>query len=155
MKNITGEISEFLVVESPTTVNGAVSAGATVRTGQHLIINGRLLGPLTLEKDAFCTVYGMFGGTIEPGDGLAMLYGMVNTPPSEAQGDLAVGINSLILQEDGKLYTLRAEGNLEEVVGDVPEGSHSINGGELCIYLPWEGKFSPVPIEKPKLADSQ
>jgi hypothetical protein len=106
------------------------------------------MGPLTVEEDAFCTVYGMFGGTIEPGEGLTMLHGMVNTPPSHAQGRLAVGIDSLIVQEDGRLYTLRSDGSLEEVVGDVKAGSHTVNADELCVYISGDGKFVPVPMGK-------
>lgn len=150
MKFITGETTDHLIVEAPTTVTGSVSAGATVRTGQNLIVNGTLAGPLTVEADAFCTVYGMFSGTIEPGEGLAMLHGMVNTPPSHAQGKFAVGIDSLIRQEDGSLCTLRRDGTLEEVIGDVKAGNHTVNADELCVYVSRDRMFMPVPINKPR-----
>jgi hypothetical protein len=146
MKDITGVIEEHLTVDSPTTLNGSLSAGATVRAGQQLIVKGTFTGPLTIEKDAFCTVYGVFGGTIEPGEGLAMLYGVVNTAPSEAKGKVAVGINSLVRQRDGRTCTLLADGSLVEASEETTAGHHTINGGELCVYLPPTGEFSPVPL---------
>lgn len=144
MQNITGETTDHLFIEASTTVTGAVSAGATVRSGQSFVVNGTLVGPLTVEKDAVCTVYGVFGGSIEPGEGMTMVHGMLNTPPSQAQGYLAVGIDSVILEENGSLYTLLPDGELEQVIGNVEAGSHTVNADELCVYVPTTGKFMPV-----------
>lgn len=144
MQELTGVVEEHLVVESRTTLTGSLLAGATVREGQLLVVTGTLSGPLTLEKDAYCTVYGVFDGTIEPSEGLAMLYGVVQTPPNEAKGNLAVGINSLIRQSDGKNYRLLADGSLEEVSGEEPDQNYAVNGGDLCVYLAPADEFSPM-----------
>lgn len=146
MKQLTGGIDEHLIVESRTTLTGFLSAGATVRAGQLLVVHGTFSGPLTLENDAYCTVYGLFDGTIEPSEGLAMLYGVVDTPPSEAKGKLAVGISSLVRKADGKTYLLLADGSLEESSVEA-EQNLTLNGGALCVYLADTDEFSPVELD--------
>lgn len=146
VETVTGEFENVVRVDSNLTVQGALSKGAEILTGAHLVVHGTFAGPLDVAKDGFCTVKGVFTGTVSSNEGLLLLYGVISTPLDPSFGKVVVGIDSLITGNDGRLYTLLFDGSLEAVVGDVRAGSHNITGDNICAYDAEQDRFLPLPL---------
>ncbi|GAA3739563.1 hypothetical protein GCM10022239_14010 [Leifsonia bigeumensis] len=134
------DFPEHLVVTSDRMIQGAVRAGATVRSGGQLTVLGAFLGPAIVEADAILMVQGSFNGEIERNDGALLLYGQVGFEPRAGVGRVAVGVDSLITTSRGA-FRLAPDGDLIEVHGDQPAGSFNVQTDKVCVYVEEEGRF--------------
>jgi hypothetical protein len=147
MRTIQQVCEEHLVVTDELTVQGAVTAGATVHSGGCLVVQGAFTGPLTVEEDASAHVQGSFNGEIDRNDGLVLLYGQVGLAFRPGIGRVAVGIDSL-LTYDGP-QRLLPDGTVEDLPpGNYGPNSFNVDTSRMCVYVEDQERFHPVKLDK-------
>ena len=147
MLTITGELTDLVEVTSDLKVTGTVSAGANIAPGKHLVVVGSAVGRFVLEDDAYLTVNGSFTGEIVDSDGLTTLNGMAVVNPGDVPGELAIGVGSLVVTDDGR-FRLKRDGTLLEVVDDQQTLSLDVNADEVCDYDPKLDIFVPSDVDR-------
>lgn len=147
MRTITGELTDVVEVTSDLKVTGAVSAGANIAAGKHLVVEGAAAGRFLLGEDAYLTVNGSFAGEIIESDGLAILNGMAVLNPADVPGELAIGVGSLVVTDD-RHFKLNPDGTLSELGGDHQAVSLDVNADEVCGFDTELGMFVPLDLDR-------
>lgn len=132
-----GRFDEHLRVDSPTTIQGAVIAGATVEKGASLLVQGALAGPLKIEDGATVSVHGTLSCDIH-NEGVLSVSGVV-TEPLPTTGLVLVSPGTLfttgprpsVLRDDGSLLTIwedhvdhvNIDASVDKLLQLLPDGS--------------------------------
>ncbi|SEO09561.1 hypothetical protein [Cryobacterium luteum] len=147
MLTITGELTDVVEVTRDLKVTGTVSAGANIAPGKHLVVVGAAIGRFVLEDDAYLTINGSFTGEIVDSDGLTTISGMAVVNPGNVPGELAIGVGSLVVTDDGR-FRLNRDGTLSEVFDDGQTLSLDVNTTEVCDYDPDLGIFVSLNVDR-------
>jgi hypothetical protein len=134
-----GRFDETFDVVRDRTIQGAVTDGATVRSGCTLAIQGAAAGHFTIESDAILMVQGTLSGTCD-NYGTVLVAGVI-TSELPSTGRVAVAAGTLLTQ-DGTLI-LRPTGALEAV----SDGENVQIDASSTGYLAFdreEGVFRPL-----------
>jgi hypothetical protein len=135
-----GRFDVPLDVTRDRTIQGAVTAGATVRSRTTLAIQGTAAGHFVVEAEAILTVQGTLSGTFE-NNGTVLVAGVV-TDDLPSTGRVAVAAGTLLTGDGGTLI-LRPSGSLEEASdGENVQVNASASG--YLAYDPDDGKFHPL-----------
>ncbi len=133
-----GSFDKPLDVTRSRTIQGALTAGGTVRTGATLTVQGAVDGEITVEPDAILSIQGVFGGRLQ-NQGTVLLAGVVTADVETLNGRVAVAAESLI-SVAGRIAILNNDGSMTAVEGDVP----ALNTGRNYLALLPDGSFTPV-----------
>ena len=131
-----GRFDAPLDVTRDRTIQGAVTAGATVRSGATLAIQGATAGHFTIEAEAILTVQGTLSGTFE-NDGTVLVAGVV-TDDLPSTGRVAVAAGTLLTRD--RTLILRPTGSLEEA-GDGEYIQVDASASGYLVYDPSAGQF--------------
>lgn len=101
-----GNFNEHLTVATTLTVQGSVSAGATISEHGNLVVQGVLNGPVIVENGGSVTVQGTIAGDVHLRDGgLMMIAGVWAADLVEHDGHLGLAVGTVvghqIMQDDG------------------------------------------------------
>jgi hypothetical protein len=134
-----GRFDVPLDVTRDRTIQGAVTAGATVRSGTTLAIQGAAAGHFVVEAEAILTVQGTLSGTFE-NNGTVLVAGVV-TDDLPSTGRVAVAAGTLLTGD--RTLILRPSGSLEEASdGENIQVDASASG--YLAYDPNDGHFHPL-----------
>ncbi len=123
------------------TIQGALLAGAIVRSGATLTVQGAVNGEVVIEPEAILMVQGVFSGTVR-NEGTLLLAGVVHTDLGSLTGRVAVAAESLISVGAG-VAILNRDGSLKLVEADVP----ALNTGREYLVL-IDGAFAPLETDQ-------
>lgn len=131
-----GKFDAPLDVTRNRTIQGAVTAGATVRSGATLAIQGAAAGHFVVEPEAILTVQGALSGTFK-NDGTVLVAGVV-TDHLPNTGRVAVAAGTLLTGD--RTLILRPGGSLEEV-RDGEDIQVDASASCYLAYDPRDGQF--------------
>jgi hypothetical protein len=128
---------EHLVIEQDRTIQGSVEAGATVRDGATLVVQGVVSGNLLLEgPEAVITVQGVLN--VDPGSvrnsGTILAAGLVAGNPGDAvtpDGRFAVALGTAIAGS-GEPYQVMADGSTRLLPPD-DAGNVTVKAGDIQV----------------------
>lgn len=135
-----GRFDAPLDVTRDRTIQGAVTEGATVRSGVTLAIQGAAAGHFVIEAEAILTVQGTLSGTFD-NDGTVLVAGVV-TDDLPTTGRVAVAAGTLLT--GNRTLILRRSGSLEEAV-DSEDIQVDASASGYLVYDPSDGQFHPLP----------
>lgn len=132
-----GQVDAQIDVAQDLTIQGVVTAGATVHAGATLAIRGAATGHFVVEEGGRLTIHGAFKGTIE-NSGTVMLAGVV-TDGLPTTGQVAVAIGTVIGIDPP--MALLGDGSLEIVSEDRTIRLNATSSEGYLLYDADQGKF--------------
>jgi hypothetical protein len=136
-----GNFQEHLEVTYSRTIQGALSAGATIRSGATLVVQGAAAGHFEVEAEATLMVQGILSGTFD-NQGTVIVQGIMTDrlPDSGhvavAAGTILTSYGPAILRPDGGLEALPSAQTLDIRMEGTLEGHLAYNTAD--------GTFEPL-----------
>lgn len=120
-----GDFTDELDVVGKETIQGAVQAGATIRSQSILTVQGAAAGHFVIEEDAILSVQGTLSATFD-NQGTVLVAGVV-TGEIPRSGDVALAVGTILTDHPRGIVQLQADGSLMRMdggpYGDVSVGS--------------------------------
>lgn len=123
-----GNFADQLDVVGKDTIQGAVQAGATIRTGSTLTVKGAAAGHFVIEEDAILSVQGTLSATFD-NRGTVLVAGVM-TVGFPRTGNLAVAVGTILTDHPHGTVQLQADGSLMRM-----DGGHYDNVNVRSTYM--------------------
>lgn len=105
-----GNFTDQLDVVGKETIQGALQAGAVIRTGATLTVQGAAAGHFVVEEDAILSVQGTLSATFDS-QGTVLVAGVV-TGGFPRTGNVAIAVGTILTDHPDGTVQLQADGSL-------------------------------------------